>query len=96
MPSAPPSVRSRLVGYFVRSTIDPAPVATLKGKVASGEERRKSTDSPFAVTDWRVSRSAVGPTSELMRLTRSKEYLTSLPVTSRPLGNFRPWRRVQR
>lgn len=96
VPSTPLSVRSELAGYLVLSTMAPAPVATLNGKVASGEDSRKVTVRPLAPTDCRVLSSEAGPTSELIFLTRSKEYLTSLAVISRPLGKVRPSRSTQR
>ncbi|GAA2948516.1 hypothetical protein GCM10011428_79920 [Streptomyces violaceus] len=42
------------------STMEPAPVATLNGKVASGEDRWKVTVSRSALTDLRVSSRAPG------------------------------------
>jgi hypothetical protein len=80
----------------VWSTIEPAPVATLNGKVASGEDRWKVTVRPSASTEPRVEKRDAGPTRELMRFTRSKENFTSSAVIPRPLGKVRSSRNVQR
>lgn len=96
VPSTPVSVRRPSAGYLVRSTIEPAPVATLKGKVASAEDSSKVTVRPFAATESRVPSRDAGPTSELIFLTRSKEYFTSSAVISRPPGKVRPLRSSQR
>ena len=80
-----------------RSTIAPAPVATFSGKVASGSERWKVTVCALsAVTEERSASSEEGPTSELIRLTRSKENFTSSAVIARPLGKVIPERSVHR
>src|ERR1051325_9269395 len=64
--------------------MEPAPVATLNGKVASGADRWKVTVRPWASTDFRVENRDEGPTSELIFLTRSKENFTSSAVTLPP------------
>lgn len=87
-PSALPSSRRDFAGYFSLSTIEAAPVAILKGKVASRAERLKVTVRPSALTDSRVLKSGAGPWSELIALMRSKEYLTSSAVIARPPANF--------
>lgn len=74
----------------MRSTIEPAPVATLNGNVASGDDRWKVTVSPSASTEPSVSNNGAGPTAESMDLTRSKENFTSSAVIVCPLGNVMP------
>lgn len=97
MPSTRVRVRRLCAGYWVLSTMEPAPVATLNGNVASGEDSRKVTvRAPLVSTLPRVSSKVAGPTGELMALTRSKENFTSLAVTARPLGNVSPSRSSQR
>ena len=64
-------------------------MATLNGKVASGDPRWNVTVSPLAETDFRVEKRDAGPTSELIFLTRSKENFTSSAVTLPPLGKVR-------
>ena len=96
MPSTALSARSLSAGYAVWSTMEPAPVATLNGKVASGEDRWKVTVGPSALTEARVSNRGAGPTGDLIFRIRSKEYFTSSAVVFRPLGKVRPERRSQR
>ncbi len=71
-------------------------MATLNGNVASGEDRWKVTVMPSASTERRVSSRGAGPTGDLMRRIRSKEYFTSSAVIVRPLGKVRPDRSWQR
>ncbi|CAM5654639.1 hypothetical protein SCANM63S_07093 [Streptomyces canarius] len=90
-------MRRASAGYLSLSTIAPAPVATFCGKVASADDRWKVTVcASSAVTEASVSNRDAGPTSELIFLTRSKEYLTSCAVMARPLGKVIPERRVHR
>src|SRR4051794_12124945 len=96
VPSTPGAVRRPCCGYFWLSTIEPAPVAALNGKVASGEDRWKVTVRPSALTERSVPNREDGPTSDLIALTRSKEYLTSSAVIARPLGKVSPARNRQR
>lgn len=70
---------------MVESTIEPAPVVSLKGNVASGAVSRKVTVRSRASIDSMVSRRDDGPTSESIFLTRSNENRTSLAVILRPL-----------
>ncbi len=96
VPSTWYPLRGASFGYLVLSTIAPAPVATLNGNVASGDDRWKVTVIPEASTEPSVESSDDGPTSELIFLTRSKENFTSSAVIARPLGNVSPERTTQR
>ena len=88
-PSTVFPVRSLSAGYWSRSTIEPAPVASFCGKVASREERLKVIVRPSDTTFFRLGNSTEGPTSVLILIMRSMEYSTSAAVTFRPLEKVR-------
>lgn len=67
------------------------------GKVASGVFRWKTTVLASGVSTLSSAENiTAGPFLSLMRLVRSKEYLTSFEVSASPLLKVRPSLRVQR
>lgn len=96
-PNARPSSRSPLAAYWVWSTIEPAPEASLLGKVASEVLSRKTTAFASGVSTLSsIGNMIAGPAGSLIFSMRSKENLTSFEVSASPLLNLRPALRVHR